>query len=402
MFLFACSDDSVLQSDEIDERVDDEEIEVIEQTNDEQTEETSEKESNKDSDKEKQTEDKHITGQLTVHYLDVGQADATLFLLEEENEQYVILYDTGDWQGNEVVTFLKQNNIDAIDVIIISHPHADHIGQLADIVRQVSVDEVWMTANTANTNVYADAIEAILENDVSYDETEAGEIFDIGALTIEVLHPETLTGDLNEDSLSVRFTYGKVAFLFTGDAYEKQELEMIERNETVQANILQLGHHGSNTSSNEQFLKQVNPEYAIYSAEANNSYGHPSPEVVERVEKLGITLLGTDVHGTITVTSDGKEYDVMPEKTGEVVANKITTEQNVEQKTNEDKNGTCIDLNEDDKEQLMEIIHIGDVRADEIIKLRPFSSVDDLTKVKGIGPSRIQDIKEQNKACVGE
>src|SRR5699024_407225 len=99
MFLFACSDDSVLQSDEIDERVDDEEIEVIEQTNDEQTEETSEKESNKDSDREKQTEDKHITGQLTVHYLDVGQADATLFLLEEENEQYVILYDTGDWQG---------------------------------------------------------------------------------------------------------------------------------------------------------------------------------------------------------------------------------------------------------------------------------------------------------------
>ncbi|HLS65960.1 MAG TPA: MBL fold metallo-hydrolase [Pseudogracilibacillus sp.] len=398
VFFVACADESELTTGETNKETNHEEIDVTEATD--EVEESSVNVTSNEMEEEKEAP----TGSLAVHYIDVGQADATLLQLEDEKEQFVLLYDTGDWQGSEVVPFLEQQNIEAIDVIIISHPHADHIGQLSDVINKFDVDEVWMTGNSANTNVFADAMEAMIENDVTYDEPEAGDVFDIGSLTLEVLHPHTLTGGLNEDSLSIRITFGDVSFVFTGDAYTAQETEIIERNESVKADILQLGHHGSNTSSGQPFLEAVAPTYAIYSAGANNSYGHPSPEVIERVQAMGITLLGTDVHGTITVTTDGKAYDVTTEKTGEVVAKTKTPQEKTtsKNKPKEKVTSNCIDLNEAPKEQLMDIIHIGDVRADEIIKLRPFSSVDDLSRVNGIGPARISDIKDENKACVGD
>lgn len=398
VFFVACADESELTTGETNKETNHEEIDVTEATD--EVEESSVNVTSNEMEEEKEAP----TGSLAVHYIDVGQADATLLQLEDEKEQFVLLYDTGDWQGSEVVPFLEQQNIEAIDVIIISHPHADHIGQLSDVINKFDVDEVWMTGNSANTNVFADAMEAMIENDVTYDEPEAGDVFDIGSLTLEVLHPHTLTGGFNEDSLSIRITFGDVSFVFTGDAYTAQETEIIERNESVKADILQLGHHGSNTSSGQPFLEAVAPTYAIYSAGANNSYGHPSPEVIERVQAMGITLLGTDVHGTITVTTDGKAYDVTTEKTGEVVAKTKTPQEKTtsKNKPKEKVTSNCIDLNEAPKEQLMDIIHIGDVRADEIIKLRPFSSVDDLSRVNGIGPARISDIKDENKACVGD
>lgn len=400
VFFVACAGEITLTTGEANEEADHIEVEIIESTGD--TEESSVHVTNNENEKKKVAS----TEKLSVHYIDVGQADATLILLEDEKEQFVLLYDTGDWRGSEVVPFLKREKIEAIDIVIISHPHADHIGQLSDVLNNFDVDEVWMTGNSANTNVFADAMEAIIDNDVMYDEPVAGDIFDIGSLTLEVLHPYTLTGGLNEDSLSIRVTFGDVSFVFTGDAYTAQEIEMIERNESVKADVLQLGHHGSNTSSGQSFLEAVAPTYAIYSAGAENSYGHPSTEVVERVQAMGITLLGTDIHGTITVTTDGETYEVTTEKTGTVTAKtekpteKVTTEKQKKPKGKATSN--CIDINEASKEQLMDIIHIGDVRAEEIIELRPFSSVDELTRVSGIGPARIDDIKNENKACVGD
>src|SRR5690625_3770165 len=148
---------------------------------------------------------------LEVHYMDAGQGDAALLDFTDGEDSFTILYDTGDWQGDEVVPYLKSKEIEEIDIIIISHPHADHIGQLEDVLHTFDVGEVWMTGNTANSAVYEKAAEAILASDANYDEPEAGDVFDIGALTVTVLHPQTLTGGLNEDSLSVHFQYGDTA-----------------------------------------------------------------------------------------------------------------------------------------------------------------------------------------------
>lgn len=355
---------------------------------------------------------------LSVHYIDAGQGDATLFTFTDDGEDYAVLYDAGDWQGSEVVPYLQNQGIDALDIVIISHPHADHIGQLVDVLDAVDVDEVWMTENTASSGVFEQAAEAVLAHDVDYDEPIAGDTFDIGPLTAEVLHPsDTLTGDLNQDSLSILFTYGDMDFLFTGDAYVEQEQEMLSRTDNLSVDFLQLGHHGSDTSSGEQFIQAVHPTYAIYSAGDGNSYGHPHQEVLDRLQSIDATIYGTDVHGNIVITTDGETIDIETEKTGDVQAGskeKASSNQNTnkaianpQDKSDESSDdtqtetGDCIDVNNASEEQLQEIKHIGEKRAADIIQLRPFDSIDDLEKIDGIGPARIDDIKAENKACTG-
>lgn len=368
-------------------------LEEIEEKTSDETEETVE------NDKEQVS-----LQQLTVHYIDVGQGDATLLQYSDEDNEYVILYDVGDWRKSDVVQFLQKENIQHIDLIIVTHPHADHIGQLDEVIEQFSVDEVWMSGNTANTNVFENAMEAILQHDIDYDEPRAGDMYDIGPLEAEVLHPQTLTGGLNEDSISIRFTYGTVSFLFTGDSYKEQERQMMQRTNDISADVLHLGHHGSNTSSAQSFIEAVSPTYAIYSASANNSYGHPHAEVIDLMENYEITLFGTDVHGTVTVTTDGNSIDVQTEKDGTVRAGvEEPKETKPKQASTEESraSGDCIDINHASLEELTEIIHIGEIRAQELIDLRPFSSVDELSRINGIGASRLADIKAENKACVG-
>src|SRR5699024_8083941 len=175
--------------------------------------------------------------------------------------------------------------------------------------------------------------------------------------------------------------------------------------------ILQLGHHGSNTSSDPAFIQAVDLEVAIYSAGADNAYGHPHPEVVSLIQDAGITLYGTDVHGTILVTTDGKEYDVATKEDGTITPESTgAPDNNARQETetedeaepdNETPTDQCVDLNQASLEELQEIIHIGPARAQDVIDQRPYDSVDDLTKVNGIGPARIADIDNEGFACTG-
>lgn len=334
---------------------------------------------------------------LVVHYIDADQGDATLF----QYDDFTIMFDTGDWKNERVINYINEVGITHINLIIISHPHADHIGQLDKIINSVSVDEVWMTENVSSSNVFQNAINAILENDIDFIEPEAGDIFNIGNMEISILHPKTLTGDLNEDSIAARFTYGDISFLFTGDAYRKQEQQMMSQNYPLQADFIQLGHHGSNTSSDPAFIQTVDPTYAIYSAGANNSYGHPHEEVVSLFNDSDMTLLGTDVHGTIKVTTDGKSYDVTTEKDGNPVSKKQDNTKKEEKLSTKPKNNAnCIDINEASEAELTKIIHIGDARAKDIVNKRPYHSVDDLKKINGIGDARLNDIKDEGYACV--
>src|SRR5690625_877249 len=169
---------------------------------------------------------------------------------------------------------------------------------------------------------------------------------------------------------------------------------MMQRTSELQADFLQLGHHGSSTSSDEQFVKAVQPKYAIYSAASNNSYGHPHVETVDLFEELNIPLFGTDVHGTIIVTTDGSTSEISTEKDGKVerkeraAANKKTEKKHQTTSSGSSSKG-CIDINSASEDALQQIKHIGEVRAKEIIQLRPFESVDQLTKIKGIGNSRL-------------
>ena len=319
---------------------------------------------------------------MTVYFLDVDQADASLLM----GPDFTILIDAGGLGRNDVVPLLKSIGVEEIDLVIITHPHADHLGQFPYVMKAFPVHEVWMSGYEYTTRAFERALDAVIHSDAGYYEPRTGEIIEIGSLRLEILNPDKLTKVMHETSISLRAVYGDVAFIFTGDAERVTEEKMVRSGLPLQAQIVKLGHHGSRTSSSITFLDAVDPEIAIISAGVDNPFGHPHPEVVKRVIRMGIKLYGTDVHGTIKVTTDGTTYSVIPEKGLE----------------NDHHRLGRVNINTAAVEELQQIIHIGRERAEEIIRLRPFHSLDDLRRVGGIGPSRLKDIKEQGIAYVEE
>ncbi|MGM0898495.1 MAG: MBL fold metallo-hydrolase [Bacillota bacterium] len=321
-------------------------------------------------------------GGLAVHYIDVGQGSAVYL----EWDGYSMLIDAGDWNASDVLMYLDELEIEKIDIAVGTHPDADHIGQLARVIETYEVGEVWMSGNPSSSNTFIRTLEAVDEAGIPYEEPRRGDEYEIGLLEIEVLHPEELSGDTNGDSLSFRISYGETAFIFTGDADIQAEQEMVASNLPLGADILLMGHHGSNTSTSLEFLRAIEPDVAIYSAGLDNPYGHPYAEVLASVENEGAEVYGTDVNGTIVVETDGQEYSVETEREG------IAKE----------GSNRCVDINGASTAELSELTGIGEALAEAIIDERPFETLDDLTRVSGIGEGKLAGLKEQGLACVGE
>lgn len=319
--------------------------------------------------------------EMRVHYIDVGQGDATLL----EVDGFSILIDAGNWKSKEVVDYLKEQNIKDIDIVVGTHPDADHIGQLAQVIGEFEVGEAWMSGNSSSSATFTNALQAIEASGTEYVEPRTGDVYDVGPLEIKVLHPKEITGDANEESVSLKITYGDIDFIFTGDAGVKEEQEMIDTGIDLDAEILHLGHHGSNTSTSSAFLHAVTPEVAIYSAGIDNSYGHPHAEVIATVENTGAEIYGTDVNGTIIVETDGAVYSVKMQQTGVPIEGQ----------------NRCIDLNIASSSELQEISGIGETYAKAIVEQRPFKKIEELTAIKGIGLGTIEVIQEQGLVCIG-
>lgn len=342
--------------------------------------------------------------ELSVYFLDVGQADATLL----HSEDAAVLIDAGDYRRNDVVPHLNRLGIEELDVLAGTHPHADHIGQFPQVLENFQVAEVWMSGDEHTSNTFERALDAILASDADYREPRAGEVYEYGRLRLEILNPEKLDGDFHHNSLAVRAVWGQVSLIFTGDAECETEADMVERvkrNEIngLESDILQLGHHGSGTSTGPRFLRAVSPDAAVYSAGRDNQYGHPRDEVLERLERAGADVYGTDVHGTVRFVTDGRRWRIETEKgegpLKEEAGRAGETDRTVTEEPDSPGEGT-VDINSAGLDELQEIVHIGEARAKELIKLRPFSSLDELTRIYGIGPARLKDIKEQGSGYV--
>ncbi|MFA9456518.1 MBL fold metallo-hydrolase [Halalkalibacter sp. AB-rgal2] len=338
---------------------------------------------------------------LKVHFIDVGQADATLFEYSAEGEDYRILFDAGHWMEEDLVHYLQVNDIEYIDIMVGSHPHADHIGQMDLILEAMDVSEVWMSGDIATSQTFLRVMEAIEASGADYHEPRAGEVYDVGPLEIEILNPDQLTGDVHEGSISAMFTYGDTRFVLTGDAEKQTEEAMIKRGYELDADVLQLGHHGSSTSTIPAFLQAVNPSVAIISAGKDNQYGHPHREVVERVSDAEVEMYATFVHGTIVVESDGETLQIRTEKDGDVnPSNQQQAEIEGEPLEEQVVESDCININEATIDLLQEINHIGEERAEALMELRPFESMEDLRRINGIGDGRLTDIINEGIACV--
>lgn len=345
-----------------------------------------------------------LDGELQVHFLDVGQGDATLLV----HADATVLIDQGDWQRTDVIEHLDRYGVTSIDLMITTHPHADHIGQLDRIMDRFDVEEVWWSGAVHTTQTFERAVDALEASDAAYEEPRAGDTATIGPLTIDVVNPpgDASFDDLHDSGLAVRISFGKVSLLFTGDAEVATEALMVQRNAVLlSADILQLGHHGSSTSTTQVFLDAVAPQMAIYSAGSGNTYGHPHTEVLDRLDAAAIPVYGTDVHGTITVTTDGTAFDLDTQRDGTPTPGDNGAEAGADKPSETAPPGDgCepgqVDINSADADELTAIIHIGSDRAGQIITMRPFSSVNGLTRIDGIGPRRLADILDKGLACV--
>jgi competence protein ComEC len=249
--------------------------------------------------------------QLTVHFIDVGQGDAILVDLGETE----VLIDGGE-KSPGVVDYLRNYVDGKLEVMVATHPHADHIGGLIAVLDAFEVEQIWDNGDTSDSATYADFVVAVEKEGAQVHVGRRGDKIVAGALTFLILNPTTLAGTTNNNSLVLSLTYGKTDFLFMGDAEKEAEGAMLVASDlpVPDVEILKVGHHGSRTASSTDFLAVTTPEVAIYMAGVGNSYGHPHAETISALQGIGARVYGTDVNGTILVATDGVTYEVRTER----------------------------------------------------------------------------------------
>lgn len=245
-------------------------------------------------------------GSIVVHYIDVGQGDSTL-ICAPNGECMLIDAGTGEAE-DDLNNYLKSQNITNIKYAIFTHPHEDHIGGADMVVREYNVENVLMPDVTANTSVFERLITEIEAKNTNVIVPAVGDTYYLGELSFTILGPcETKYSSLNNYSIALRINFGKARFLFTGDAEELSESEILAENSSaVACDVLHVGHHGSSTSTSDSFLAAASPSIAVISCGKDNSYGHPHNVTLEKLNGIQAIIYRTDLEGTIVLSSDGE------------------------------------------------------------------------------------------------
>lgn len=261
------------------------------------------------------TSRQEISDDWQMHVIDVGNADSIL-ITDHKNALLIDAGERGD--GDTVREYLKDQGIEKLDYVIATHFHEDHIGGMTDVIDGVAIGEFLLAympeEATPTTNVYADMLEALLDKQVPVRDVRAGDRFMVGEASLEILGPVGESDDMNNQSVVCRVTCGGTRFLLTGDAEIPAENQLLVSGQDLSADVLKLGHHGSNTASSEAFLRAVAPRYSVMTCGSGNSYGHPHKEVLSLIKKLGIENYRCDKQGHIVFTTDGEHITVITEK----------------------------------------------------------------------------------------
>ena len=246
-----------------------------------------------------------------VHFFDVGEAESTLVISDGKT----MLIDGGTKAcGDDIVDRLNELGIKRIDYLVGTHPHEDHIGGLYKVVNNFEIGEVFLPAVSTNTWTFENLLDSLIEKNLEVSSPEVGEVFYVGKCKCEIMligdGSEDEKMDLNLSSIVIRMEYGDISYLFTADAILTNE----ESREWPETDILKVAHHGSSSSSSDNFLNQLKPKVAIISCGKNNDYGHPKASVLNRLKKYGAEIYRTDISGEIIVRTDGKQIEIKVEK----------------------------------------------------------------------------------------
>ena len=243
---------------------------------------------------------------LEIYFFDVGQADSILI---KNNNQNMLIDAGNNSDGRLIVSYLKNDlKIEKLDYIVGTHTHEDHIGGLDDVINSLNVEKIYMPfTSNVSTKTYEDVENAIIEKNLSITNPQVGETFSLGDANFEVMFVDNSEPDeKNDSSIVLKLNFGNQKYLFMGDAETKTE----SSRDWEKVNVLKVGHHGSNTSSSEKFIKTVSPDIAIISVGPNNSYNLPKNEILERLKKYNSTIYRTDTDGTIYLKSNGLENTI--------------------------------------------------------------------------------------------
>ncbi|NUE01772.1 MBL fold metallo-hydrolase [Halorubraceae archaeon YAN] len=260
-----------------------------------------------------------VDGEVQFHHIDVGQGDATLIVTPSGE---TILIDTGDWRqdGQHVISYMESHDIDRIDHLVGTHPHADHIGGHAAVIAHFEdeldgIGAVYDSGVAHTSQTYENYLDAVEAYDVELFITEEGDqlpIEDDGVIATVHNPPAGDSGtDLHYNSIALAISVGEITYLTTGDTEADAEDRVVsEWGDEIESDIYHAGHHGSSTSSSEPFMNAVQPDFAIISSGFESQYGHPHDEVLELFAEMDIETYWTGIHGDIVFTTDGTSIDV--------------------------------------------------------------------------------------------
>ena len=253
---------------------------------------------------------------VELHVLDVGQGDAILL---RTNTGRWVLFDAGPaWNGSDagrkvVMPYVLRRG-GSLESFVLSHPHNDHVGGAASVLSAMHPRSYWDAAFAGGAEAYIGSLAVARKNGIDWHRVHPGDSIQIDGITISFLAPDSVwTVGLKDPNLASTIAvvrYGMVRFLLVGDAERAEEDWLLARHARLRADVLKVGHHGSSTSSSDEFLAAVHPALAVISVGAGNKYGHPSGDVIHALSLVGAEVLRTDEAGTIVVKSDGVRIEV--------------------------------------------------------------------------------------------
>lgn len=248
--------------------------------------------------------------ELVAHFIDVGQGDASFIELPNGD---TMLIDAGiSSSGDDIIEYIEDLGYSDIDYVVATHPHADHIGGMAEVIDAFEIGSIYMPKAVSTSKTYENLLETIQDKGLSIHTGRAGvEVLNTDDLTILMFAPvQEEYSNLNNYSIVLKITYGDTSFLYTGDAEDSLD----EITGDIEADVLKVGHHGSDTSTTSDFLARVNPSYAVISVGEGNSYGHPALSTIELLEGYTSNIYRTDLNGTVVISSDGVNINVDTER----------------------------------------------------------------------------------------
>lgn len=244
-------------------------------------------------------------GKIQVYFINVGQADSALIVTPNKD---AILIDSGEkGDADTIISQIRATGVEDLDLVIATHPHADHIGGMQEVIETFEAREIVMSSHIATSKTFENLLDSIDNQGKGITQAKVGMSRNIDGVQVEVLAVDTIADDSNNSSILLRVEYGEVSLLFTGDLEEQAEKIILRQvnHEDLNADILKVGHHGSETSTSDEFLEVINPKVAVISVGKDNKYNHPSLKVIDKLMKKGITFYRTDEDNTIELEIDG-------------------------------------------------------------------------------------------------